>query len=189
MDSHHSKLLRIWHWLNVVAITGLLGTFFLRKTFLSWRDNSAIVMEKLASLGVEVTAEQAKVVAKAIRAPMWEWPIIFGVMLAILLLVRLFILWREKGFGHDDAGLMHMRMVHWGYKVFYLILIFMAVSGLIITWHEALGMSKDLAHSIKEVHELIAWTVVIFVPIHIAGVVIADSTDQKGIISKMISSY
>ena len=50
-----------------------------------------------------------------------------------------------------------------------------------------MGMSKDLAHSIKEIHELIAWAIVIFVPLHIVGVVIADSSDQKGIVSKMIS--
>ncbi|MEA3492372.1 MAG: cytochrome b/b6 domain-containing protein [Campylobacterota bacterium] len=52
---------------------------------------------------------------------------------------------------------------------------------------EYLGEWKDFAHSIKEIHEFVAWSVVIFVPVHIAGVVIADNTEQKGIISKMIS--
>jgi len=95
MRIDYSPPIRIWHWLNVVAVTGLLGTFFLRKTFLSWRENSAIIVDKLSSLGVEVTAEQAKLVAKAIRAPMWEWHIIFGVMLALLLLYRGWIFWQE----------------------------------------------------------------------------------------------
>jgi len=187
METHYSKSLRIWHWLNAIAIFGLLGTFFLRKTFLSWRDNSAIIMEKFSSFGIEVSAEQAKAVAKAIRTPMWEWHIIFGIMLALLLLFRIFILFKEGGFGYDNSASLHMRMVHWGYKVIYLILIFMAVSGVILTWHDALGMSKDFAHSIKEVHELIAWTIVIFVPLHIIGVFVADNSDQKGIVSKMIS--
>jgi cytochrome b len=63
----------------------------------------------------------------------------------------------------------------------------MAVSGLILNWHELLGMSKELTHSIKEIHEYVAWAVVVFVPLHIAGVFIADNDDQKGITSRMIS--
>ena len=43
-----SLSLRIWHWLNAIVVLGLLGTFFLRKTFLSWRENSQIIMHKLA---------------------------------------------------------------------------------------------------------------------------------------------
>jgi cytochrome b561 len=184
---NYSLSFRIWHWLNVVAITGLLGTFFLRKTFLSWRDNSAIIMDKLSSFGVEVSAEQAKTIAKAIRAPMWEWHIIFGIMLGVLLLFRLFILYREKGFGYDHNESIHMHIVHNSYKLFYLILIFMTISGLVMNWYEALGLTKELTHSIKEIHELVAWVVVVFVPFHIAGVVVADSSDQKGLVSKIIS--
>ncbi len=187
MKTNYSLLLRIWHWLNVIAISGLLGTFFLRKTFLSWRDNSTIIIEKLSSYGIEVSLEQAKAIAKAIRTPMWEWHIIFGMIFAILLVVRLFILWKEKGFGYDHNESIHMHIVHNSYKVFYAILLFMAVSGLILTWYEPLGLSKDFTHSIKEIHELVAWIVVIFVPLHIAGVVIAENQDQKGLVSKMIS--
>jgi cytochrome b561 len=95
-------------------------------------------------------------------------------------------MWREGGFGYEK-GTKHMDMVHLGYKIFYLILIFMAISGLVINSYELLGLSKDLIHSIKELHEVVAWSVVIFVPLHIAGVIIADSSDQKGIVSDMIS--
>ena len=63
---------RIWHWLNAIVVLGLLATFFLRKTFLSWKTNSEIIMTKLSEFGVEITAAQAKVLAKAIRAEMWE---------------------------------------------------------------------------------------------------------------------
>jgi len=186
MEQKQSKLLRIWHWLNFISISGLLTTFFLRKTFLSWRENSQIIIDKLASFDIEISATQAKAIAKAIRAPMWEWHIIFGIMLAILLLFRIFIIYKEGGFGYEKSSL-HMNMVHLGYKLFYGILIFMAISGLVVNSYELLGLSKDLAHSIKGIHEIVAWSIVLFVPLHIAGVVIADTTDQKGIVSKMIS--
>ncbi len=188
MRIDYSLSIRIWHWLNAVAVTGLLGTFFLRKTFLSWRDNSALIVEKLSSLGVDVTAEQAKIVAKAIRAPMWEWHIIFGVMLALLLLFRIWIFWQEAGFGYDsDEQSQHARLIHGGYRIFYLILIFMAVSGLILNWSELLGLSKEMTHSIKEIHGYVAWAVAVFVPLHIIGIFIADNDDQRGIVSRMIS--
>ncbi|MCK4974574.1 MAG: cytochrome b/b6 domain-containing protein, partial [Sulfurimonas sp.] len=64
---------RIWHWLNAIVVLGLLGTFFLRKTFLSWRTNSEILMTELSEMGTEITAAQAKILAKAVRAGMWEW--------------------------------------------------------------------------------------------------------------------
>jgi len=187
MRINYTPSIRIWHWLNVIVVSGLLGTFFLRKTFLSWRDNSAIIVDKLASLGVEVTAEQAKVVAKAIRAPMWEWHIIFGVMLALLLLYRAWIVWQEVGLGYDEDESMHMHLVHWGYRILYIILIFMTISGLVINWYEVIGISKDMAHSIKEIHEYVAWSIVFFVPLHIVGVFVAENIDQKGLASKMIS--
>ena len=69
---------RIWHWLNAAVVLGLLGTVFLRKTFLSWKTNSEILTSKLAEIDIVVTQEQAKVLAKAVRAGMWEWHIILG---------------------------------------------------------------------------------------------------------------
>ncbi len=66
---------RLWHWLHAAVILGLLGTVFLHKTFLSWRANSEILIQKLSGFGIDITAEQAKALAKAVRAPMWEWHI------------------------------------------------------------------------------------------------------------------
>ena len=43
---------RVWHWIHATVILGLLGTVFLRKTFLSWRTNSEILSQKLAEIKV-----------------------------------------------------------------------------------------------------------------------------------------
>ena len=64
----YSLQLRIWHWLHAVTVLGLLGTFFLRKTFLSWRANSEILMSKLAEFDIVVTADQAKALAGLVKA-------------------------------------------------------------------------------------------------------------------------
>ena len=179
---------RIWHWLNAIVVLGLLATFFLRKTFLSWRTNSEILMTKLSDMGVEVTAEQAKILAKAVRAGMWEWHIILGYALAFLILYRLYLYFADKSERESFSSLtLHKKGVHSLYYVFYTTLTFMAIAGLTIHFYQDLGLSKDFAHDIKEIHELAAWFFVFFVPVHIAGVIIADNTEEKGLVSTMIN--
>jgi len=183
----YSLNFRIWHWLNAFVVLGLLGTVFLRKTFLSWRTNSEILMSKLAEMNVVITQEQAKILAKAIREGMWEWHIVLGYALAFLLIYRLVIFLSDKTPKQKFSSLnLHKKMVHVSYYIMYGVLAFMALSGLVIHFYEALALSKDFAHDIKEIHEFIYNGVLIFVPLHIAGVVIAESRDEKGLISSMI---
>ncbi len=182
----YSISLRIWHWLHAIVVTGLLATFFLRKTFLSWRTNSELIVAKMAEFDITVTADQAKIIARAIRAPMWEWHIIFGFALGVLLLWRFAMAWRS-GWGYEKSPNAHMKWVYRGYKGVYALLTFMALSGITVYLSVDIGLGKELAHDIKELHELLAWLVVAFVPLHIAGVVVADNRDQKGLTSGMIS--
>jgi len=179
---------RIWHWLNAIVVLGLLSTVFLRKTFLSWRTNSDILMKKLAEIDIEITAAQAKVLAKAIRAGMWEWHIIFGYMLAFLILYRVYLFLTDTSEKESFESLsIHKKAVKISYYIVYATLLFMAISGLVIHFYEALGLSKDFAHDIKEIHESVFNIIMVFVPLHIAGVVFADATDEKGLVSTMIN--
>ena len=182
----YSKLLRIWHWLNAITILALLGTFFLRKTFLSWRTNSELIIQKFAEYDITVTTEIAKVVAKTIRAPMWEWHIIFGYVLASLILFRIYIFAKE-GISFKDTASLHKIGVSLLYIVFYLLIIFMTISGITLHIGADMGISKDILSSIKDIHEPVAWFFVVFVPLHIGGVIVADLTQERGLVSKMIS--
>jgi len=180
---------RIWHWVHAVVVLGLLGTVFLRKTFLSWRTNSELLTQKLAEINLEVTTEQAKVLAKAIRAPMWEWHIILGYALTALLLWRIILFFTQSGkqnYQNIQKETLHKKMVKLGYIGIYFVLLFMSVTGLSIHFHESLGISKDLADNIKDIHELVFNAILIFVSLHIIGVVIAENRDEKNIISDMV---
>lgn len=184
----YTRQFRIWHWLNAVVVLGLLGTVFLRKTFLSWRTNSEILMTQLSEMGVEITEVQAKILAKAIRAGMWEWHIILGYALAFLIVFRIYLFFTDKSEKESFSSLnLHKKAVKISYYVVYATLMFMAVSGLVIYFYETLSMSKDFAHDIKEIHELVFNVVLIWVPLHIAGVVVADMRDEKGLVSRMIN--
>ena len=184
----YTLLFRIWHWLNAVIVLGLLGTILLRKTFLSWRTNSEILMTQLSEMGVEITAAQAKTLAVAIRSGMWEWHIILGYALAFSILFRVYLYFADKSEKESFSSLsMHKKGVNSLYYILYATLGFMAVTGFVIHFYQDLGLSKDFAHDIKEIHELIFNIVMIFVPIHIAGVIIADNTEEKGLISTMVN--
>ena len=184
----YSASFRLWHWLNAIVVLGLLGTVFLRKTFLSWRTNSEILMSKLSEFGTEVTAEQAKILAKAVRAGMWEWHIILGYALSFLVLYRIYLYFTNAKNKESFSSLsLHKKGVEVLYYLFYATLFFMAVSGLVLTFHNELDLSKELRHDIKEIHELVFNGILAFTVLHIVGVIVAELRDEKGIISNMIS--
>ena len=179
---------RIWHWLNAAVILGLLGTVFLRKTFLSWRDNSALIVDKLFDMDIEISELQAKALAKSIRAGMWEWHIILGYALAFLILYRTYLFFKDTSIKEPFWALsLHKKGVKSLYYLVYTTIIFMSVSGFIIYFHQDLGLTRAIAHDIKEIHELVFNVIMIFVPLHIAGLVIAENRDEKGIISSMVN--
>jgi Ni/Fe-hydrogenase 1 B-type cytochrome subunit len=179
---------RLWHWFNAFVVLGLLGTVFLRKTFLSWRANSEILMTQLSQMGVEITTAQAKILAKAIRAGMWEWHIILGYALSALVLFRIYLFFKDGSVKEKFGSLsLHKKGVQSLYYLLYATLLFMAVSGLIIHFYEQLSISKSLMEEIKEIHETVYNFILIFVPIHIAGVIIAEVKDEKGLISTMVN--
>ncbi|MDQ7085444.1 MAG: cytochrome b/b6 domain-containing protein [Sulfurovum sp.] len=180
---------RIWHWIHALVVLGLLATVLLRKTFLSWRDNSHILLQQLSHINIEVTEVQAKVLAKAIRAPMWEWHILLGYALTALLIWRIVLFFTQSGrqnYQDFSQKTLHKKLVTLGYTLLYIVLGFMALSGLIMHFYQELGLVKSTAHDIKEIHELVFNAVLYFVPLHIIGVIIAENTDAKGSVSDMI---
>jgi Ni/Fe-hydrogenase 1 B-type cytochrome subunit len=180
---------RIWHWLHALVVLGLIGTVLLRKSFLSWRENSQILMHQLSDIGVEITALQAKVIAKAIRAPMWEWHILLGYMLVALLLWRTFLFFTPSGqqnYTQFAQKTLHDKALMIGYLLIYATLAFMSLSGLIIHFYQELGLLKSTAHTIKEIHELAYTILLYFVPLHLIGITIAEHQQKKSVISDMI---
>lgn len=179
---------RVWHWIHAAVILGLLGTVFLRKTFLSWRANAEILTQKLSEINIEVTADQAKGLATAIRAPMWEWHIFLGYALAVLLFWRLLLFFTQSGkmnYQNLKEKTLHKKMVAISYIILYAVILFMVITGLSIHFYEALSLTKDTTNDIKEIHELVYNAILIFVPLHITGVIVAENRNEKGIISDM----
>ncbi|MBN2768775.1 MAG: cytochrome b/b6 domain-containing protein [Campylobacterales bacterium] len=184
-----SLCFRVWHWLMAFVIFGLLATVLLRKTFLSWRANSELIVSKLSSFGMSITHDQAVSLAKAIRAPMWEWHIILGYILVALVVYRIILVFTHSGiqnYTNFDTKDLHQKAVSAVYLLFYGIIIIMSISGLLLTFNDKLGLSENFEHTIKELHEFLFNGIWIYTIIHIAGVIIAENKDEKGITSTMI---
>lgn len=181
----HSLNLRIWHWLNAIIVFGILATVFLRDSFFSIKANSQILVEKLAEF--HVTAEAAKAAAKTIRFGMWEWHIILGYVLAILVVYRILIYFTDKSAKESFSQLsLHKKGVRSLYYVVYATLFFMSASGLAMEFHTELALSKSFTHDIQELHELFYNIVLYFVPLHIIGVILAENKDEPGLLSSMV---
>ncbi len=184
-----TPIYRIWHWLMAFSVLGLLATVLLRKTFLSWRSNSEIIQVQLAQLGSDITAHSAQVVAKAIRAPMWEWHYIFAVVLGLSIALRLYmvlsrqvelpILSIKKAEGvHKLKAITHTLLC--------LSVAIMAVGGTLLYFSDFLGFSKSAADTIKDFHEFMMKPLILFVVMHLAGVLRHEFVTKEGIVSKMI---
>lgn len=177
---HFSPSFRAWHWLNAIIMFGLFITVVLRESVMHKANIGAIVQTKMAELGTVITDEQAVLIGKAVRSPMWDWHIYLGIAVAVLLVARLAMV-LKNGFGFDDNAA--MQKVYRLYKVVYVLLAVMSISGLTLYLKFAGGAKEN----IEMVHQYIGWGLFAFIAVHIVGVVLAEKSDQSGLVSRMIN--
>ncbi|MCJ7765036.1 MAG: cytochrome b/b6 domain-containing protein, partial [Thiovulaceae bacterium] len=173
MKPQYTRLYRSWHWLMALSVIGLLFTVLLRKTFLSWHTNAALIQSKLVDTGTEITAETAKMIAKAIRAPMWEWHYIFGLFLGIAILIRIYMLLTKKATDPLSALIQapkEEKLQRTVYLFLYLALLVMALTGATLYYHESLGFTDKGVEWVKELHENLMYGVLGLVVLHLGGV-------------------
>lgn len=199
----HSAALRIWHWLTFLVISGSIITVLINSTILSPRANVKMVQEQLSKQGVSVTGEQAFAVSHEYEDRMWNVHKYFGIGLAFLFLARIVIefaqpeehrirnrfkkaskAYREKG--PDSADHLHYLRVKQTYLVFFVLLFLMVVTGLSMVFGRDLGISRDVQHTIKEIHSFIQYFIYGFIFVHLGGVILAENGKFRGVISGMI---
>lgn len=189
MKTQFTGLFRIWHWLLAFSVIGLLFTVLLRKTFLSYKSNALIIQEKLAAVDIDLQIESAKAVAKAIRAPMWEWHYIFGLFLGVAILLRIYLTVTKKVVDpvtRFRAAPKEEKLQRGVYLLLSIVIVLMALSGAVLYFHESLGIEKNTAHTVKELHEMMMYGVLGLVFLHLAGVIRHELLTKEGIVSKMI---
>jgi Ni,Fe-hydrogenase I cytochrome b subunit len=193
---HHSLGLRIWHGLDAAIVIGLITTFFLRDSLVS---HSRYLVAQLNAKGVMVNDATARPIIREMVDQLWKWHIYFGYALTALLIFRIVLFFTDKRNpaiecwnsvcelrGRFDFRNVHSAGVKAGYLAFYVLQLFMVLSGLALTFSDSIGITRETRHQINEAHEAVMWFFLAFIIAHIIGVVIAENRDDPGIISAMI---
>ncbi|MFF5380877.1 cytochrome b/b6 domain-containing protein [Pedobacter suwonensis] len=194
---------RFWHWVNFIMISGSLLTVLINATLLD-RSQRSFVKNELVNAGALVSDEQAGAVTHGLEDQVWDIHIYFGYALAALFLFRLiaeffmppsqkllpklgkayrayFILKKER------EAARHELVVKGLYIIFYLLLLIMVVTGLLLAFEDYTGIPQNINHSIKEFHGFCMYLILGFIVLHLAGVFLAEGKDGKGIVSDMIN--
>lgn len=182
----YRALFKIWHALMAFVVTGLLATVLLRKTFLNKKINGALIQQKLDELLIDINLSDAIDIAITMRNVMWKWHLYLGYALVFLIVYRTLLYFFDKrdkmSFAEVD---LHKKAIRILYLLFYVFITLIAISGLLFLYQNGLGISEEVARSIKSFHELLYNYFLFFVPLHIAGIVVADIVYKDGIPSSI----
>jgi len=181
----YSKVNRVIHWAIAISFLLLLITIFLRLTWMNKYNMAAIIQDYLSGTDQVLSQDQLIALAKKIRQPMWNWHIYIGYVLVGLFSVR-FIL---PAFGHmaiqnplSKNLSVKVKFQRWIYLIFYACVIVSLTTGLLIEFGP-----KELKKPMEEIHVLGVYYLIAYIIIHLAGVLIAEFTEEKGIISRIVS--
>lgn len=183
--STYTKVYRIIHWAIAISFLLLLITIFLRMTWMNKYHVADIIQEYLKTTNQTLSYDEAVLMAKQIRKPMWEWHIYLGYVLVGLFSIRFTLpFFGKMKFQNPLAKELSLKVKFqkWAYIIFYICVVGSLITGLLIEWGP-----KDWKKPVEEIHELGVYYLVGFIVIHLAGVVIAEFTNQKGIISRIVS--
>lgn len=183
----YSSIYRLMHWAMAFCMLFLLMTIFLRMTWLN-KDNVAdIIQSFLASTDIAMTRDEAILLAKKIRKPMWSWHIYSGYAITGLFFIRLTLpLFGSMKFANpfNKALSYKVKFQYWVYLIFYVCLIITLLTGLIIE----LG-PKNLKDTMESIHTLSLYYLIPFLIIHLGGVLMAEFTTHPGIISSIVRGH
>ncbi len=181
----YPAIYRVMHWSLAISMLLLLITIFLRLTWMEKVHVAGIIEGYLSENEQSLTQDQLIVLAKKIRKPMWDWHIYLGYFITGVYVIRLSL----PFFGHmkfsnpTRKGLSRKVKFHfWTYIIFYACLGVSLFTGLVIDFGPA-----EYKKSMETIHKLSIYYFVAFIVIHLCGVIWAELTNQKGIVSGIIS--
>lgn len=200
----YSSSLRLWHWVNILVITGSLLTVLLNSTILKGRNDAPVIKKALQKAGAVITDVQVKSATHDLSDKVWDIHVYFGYGLAILLLFRITL----EFFQLADQRFIRILKTAWHnfrvvkaqreaarhelavkiiYGMFYLLLLVMVITGLFLAFEGFFEPYKFIRPTVKNVHGFCMYLVLTFIVLHLAGVFLAERKDGRGIVSDMIN--
>jgi Ni/Fe-hydrogenase 1 B-type cytochrome subunit len=201
--ARYSLAIRLWHWLTFLTMLASIIMVLLASTMFTTRYNIPMVQEQIQSKNESVSQLAARAVAHEYTDKLWMAHKYIGYGLCFLLLCRIIIeitYSREKRLGNkirkafafqtqnrfQSKDRKHYLWVKWGYVVFYLLFLIMALTGLGLAF-EDVPIFRSTRGALGDVHEIVQYLIYAYLFFHIAGVIRADVTDNRGIVSDMIN--
>ena len=201
-NERHSTAISIWHWTFFLILTASLITVLFTSTIFTTKGNIQMVQEQIQQKGGNVSPVQARAVAHAYSEKIWKLHILIGYALGFLLLSRIVIevshskeerlgskIKKALSSASENEGQKrdkrHYLSVKYGYLIFYLLILIMAITGLGLAF-EQIPFLKSLRKTFVTVHSFTQFLIYLYILIHLIGVIRADLTDNKGMVSRMI---
>ena len=184
-NKNYSAVYRMVHWSISICMLLLLMTIFLRLTWMNKNNVAEIIQNYLNTTDQSLTQDQLIVLAKKIRQPMWDWHIYLGYALTGLFSLRFILpVFGEMKFQNpfNKELIFKEKFQNWIYIIFYVCVVISLATGLLIKF----GPS-EIKKSMEEIHILSIYYLMAFLIFHIGGVLWAEFTMNKGIISKIVS--
>jgi cytochrome b561 len=196
--------LRIWHWLTFIVVTILIITVLVNDTVLNEETAPAVITRAATEKAVVLNKDQAAAILEPLRETVWEWHTYLGYALGVLFLFRIaaefFQPAEEKLIAKVKRGITlaknsnnrkegrHYLFVKILYTGFYILLTGIVITGLWLAFFkEDNTFSKETIAAIKELHENFYNILLVFLFLHLAGVLRAELGKDKNLISRMIN--
>lgn len=176
---------RLIHWAIAFTFLYIMLTVLLRMGWMNKGNMGTIIHENLSEQKVTITPDDAMLIAKKVRRPMWETHIIAGYVLIGLFVLRIILTWVQGiGFANPlKKGVsQYEKFKAWVYIVFYLLLGTSLFTGIMLEFGP-----ESIEHTMEDIHVLSLYYSIAFILLHTIGVLLADVKKERGIISKIIS--
>ncbi|HEY4108045.1 cytochrome b/b6 domain-containing protein [Puia sp.] len=176
---------RIIHWAIALNILFLLTTIFLRMGWMNINSMGVIIQKNLRQSGIQLSLKEAVAIGKEVRRPMWNYHYLAGYSMIGLYLIRM-VNTMVQGVAFESPfakrTTLQDKFKAWVYIAFYFLLAVSLFTGFMTlngpkAWHDPMAF----------IHTKSVYYVVLFIAIHITGVLIADAGPEPGIVSRMIS--
>lgn len=199
-NERQSRAMRLWHWLTVIITGLLLITIFVSKTYLNGMRTGQTIEQTTSKFGAKLNQQQVGETVVALRNNIWRSHIYFGYALSILfgfrLLIELFTGKLVKSFRkglsfsklkQERKTAVHYLIVKTIYFLFYMMLGTIVITGLWMAYYRGSNaVSPERFHGVKEIHETCFNLLLLFIFVHLIGVIRAERDKHKNIVSGMI---
>jgi cytochrome b561 len=179
MKKNYSAYDRLLHWALAFTFLFIMLTVFLRLTWMEKNNVAEIIVDSLAAIHIDLSYDHAIRVAKDIRRPMFDWHIIAGYVAVVFFILRM--VFHIFNRGNFNPKTIKEVFQSWSYRIFYIFLGITLITGMFIKFGP-----ESIESEAETVHKLTLYYAIAFLILHFSGILLAEMSNKKGIVSKMI---